>query len=55
MAPAAAQHSSSFPESRRLLAQRDLHEVPDDMTGFPEFYETRKVRMWERREMLLGV
>lgn len=37
------------------LAQHDLHGVPDGMLGFPEFYETRKARMRERLETLLGV
>lgn len=37
------------------LAQHDLHGVPDGMLGFPEFYETRRARMRERLETLLGV
>jgi hypothetical protein len=37
------------------LAEHDLHGLPDSMLGFPEFYETRKTRMRERLERLLGV
>jgi len=37
------------------LAEHDLHGVPESMVGFPEFYETRKARMRERLEGLLGV
>jgi len=37
------------------LAEHDLHGVPDSMVDFPEFYETRKARMRERLEGLLGV
>lgn len=37
------------------LAEHDLHGLPDSMLDFPEFYETRKKRMRERLEALLGV
>ena len=37
------------------LAEHDLHGLPNSMLGFPEFYETRKTRMRERLERLLGV
>lgn len=37
------------------LAEHDLHGVPESMLDFPEFYETRKKRMRERLEQLLGV
>lgn len=37
------------------LAEHDLYGVPESMVDFPEFYETRKARMRERLERLLGV
>lgn len=37
------------------LSEHDLHGLPDGMNDFPIFYETRKRRMRERLENLLGV
>ena len=37
------------------LAQHDLHGLPDDMLGFPDFFEARRARMRERLETHLGV
>jgi len=37
------------------LTEHDLHGLPDSMLKFPEFYETRKARIRERLERLLGV
>lgn len=45
----AAAHRAAY------LAEHDLYGVPESMLDFPEFYETRKARMRERLERLLGV
>jgi len=48
-----AEQATAARESYLVL--HDLYGLPEDMLGFPDFYEARKARMRERLETLLGV
>jgi len=48
-----AEQATAARESYLVL--HDLYGLPEDMLGFPDFYEARKERMRERLETLLGV